>query len=193
VEKIIQDYGAGAGVVLVGHSIGGMLALCVAAAAPVGTITAVEVSGVGGQLKPGLREMWSSKTEDMPSVTIPADAHDQMTLGPSGTYFSAQQTRNAELYRPMPTPELISTLAWEDMLPSVAAKVTMPVSITLAEHDNFWQSDADARAGISLHFTAAPSIRTELFDGAGHSIELHRNARAYCLRQLAFAEQWLST
>jgi pimeloyl-ACP methyl ester carboxylesterase len=192
VEKIIQDYGAEAGVVLTGHSIGGMLALCVAAAAPAGTITAVEVSGLGERWQPGLREMWSSMIGDTPSVTLPADAHSRVMLGPPGTHSSAQQARNAQLIRPLPMPELISVVAWGDMLPSVAAKVTVPVNITLAEHDNIWQSDADARAALSLHFTETPSIRTELFAGAGHSIELHRNARAYCLRQLAFAEQWLS-
>lgn len=191
--RLVRDYAAGARAVLVGHSIGGMLALCVTAAdEPTGLIAGVEVSGLGERWQPGLREMWSSLIGDVPSVTIPAEAHGQVMLGPADTYSPGQWSRNADLIRPLPMPELTDVVAWGDILPTVAARVSVPASITLAEHDNIWQSDADSRAAVSAHFTTSPSVRTELFPGAGHSIELHRNARAYCLRQLACAEEWLS-
>jgi pimeloyl-ACP methyl ester carboxylesterase len=53
-------------------------------------------------------------------------------------------------------------------------------------------SDAAARTVLRQRFTRCPSIRVESCPGAGHSIELHRGARAYILRQLAFAEECLS-
>jgi pimeloyl-ACP methyl ester carboxylesterase len=193
VEKIVEDYGIEGGAVLAGHSVGGMIALCVAAATdPGGTIAAVQVSGVGERWQPGPREEWSSMIGDVPSVTVPVEVHGQAMFGPPGTYSTAQQARDAELIRPLPMPELIDVVAWADTLPLIAAKVALPVSLTLAEHDRFWQSDAGDRAAISGRFTASPSVQTEQFAGAGHSIELHRNARAYCLRQLSYAEQWLS-
>lgn len=193
VEEIARQYGAGAGVVLTGHSIGGMLALSVAAAsAPGGPVTAVEACGIGERWQPGLREMWSSMISDAPSVTVPANAHARVMFGPPGTYSPAQQARDAQLIRPLPMPELIDVVTWADMLPSVAAELTVPVTITLPEHDNIWRADADTRAALSRRFTATPSVRVEPFESAGHSVELHRNARGYCLRQLAFAEQWLS-
>ena len=89
-------------------------------------------------------------------------------------------------------PELIDVVAWSDRLPSVAAAIDVPVLATLAEHDNIWQSDAAARTALRQRFTRSPSIPVESFPGAGHSIELHRGARAYVLRQLAFAEECLS-
>jgi pimeloyl-ACP methyl ester carboxylesterase len=193
VARLAKDYAGGAPAVLVGHSIGGMLALCVAAASEsAGLIAGVEVSGLGERWQPGLREMWGSLIGDAPSVTVPAQAHGQVMLGPPGTYADGQDARNAELIRPMSMPELTDVVDWSGTLPGVAAQVSVPVSLTLAEHDHIWQSDAEARAVLAAHFTAAPAVRTELFPAAGHSIELHRNARAYTLRQLACAEEWLN-
>lgn len=193
VKSLVGTYAEGTRAVLVGHSIGGMLALCVAAAdEPAGLIAGVEASGLGERWQPGLREMWSTLISDAPSVTVPAEAHGQVMLGPAGTHSPGQQSRDADLIRPMPMPELIDVVDWAELLPTVAAKVAVPVSLTFAEHDNIWQSDPDARAAVSVHFTKSPSVRAELFQGAGHSIELHRGARAYCLRQLASAEEFLT-
>ena len=89
-------------------------------------------------------------------------------------------------------PELIDVVAWSDRLPSVAAAIDVPVRATLAEHDSIWQSDSAARTALRQCFTRCPSIQVESFPGAGHSIELHSGARAYVLRQLAFAEECLS-
>jgi pimeloyl-ACP methyl ester carboxylesterase len=192
VKSLVKEYADGGRAVLAGHSIGGMLALRVAAEESASLIAGVEVSGLGQRWQPGLLEMWSSLISDAPSVTIPAEPHGQVMLGPAGSYAAGTQERNAALIRPMSMPELIDVCAWADALPAVAAQVSVPVSVTLAEHDHIWQADPDARAAVAAHFTASPSARIELFPSAGHSIELHRNARAYCLRQLASAEEWLS-
>jgi len=112
--------------------------------------------------------------------------------GPEETFDAARQATYTALQRPIPMPELIDVVAWSDRLPSVAAVIDVPVRATLAEHDNIWQSDQAARTALRQRFTSCPSIRVESFPGAGHSIELHRGARAYVLRQLAFTEECLS-
>jgi pimeloyl-ACP methyl ester carboxylesterase len=193
VNKINADLAGGAGVVLVGHSIGGMLAVCVAASLCAdGAVIGLEVSGLGERWQPGVRELWASMIGDAPSAAVPAAPHAQLMLGLPGTYSARQQSRDAELLRPLPMPELIDVVDWADMQPSVAAKVTVPVSITLAGDDMIFAADPAALAEVARHFTASPSVRTAVFGGAGHSIELHHGARAYCLRQLAFAEELLS-
>jgi hypothetical protein len=136
--------------------------------------------------------MWGSLIGDAAEVTVPADAHNHVMYGPDGTFDAARQAKFTALQRPIPMPELIDVVAWSDRLPSVAAAIDVPVRATLAEHDNIWQSDAAARTALRQRFTRSPSIRVESFPGAGHSIELHRGARAYVLRQLAFAEECLS-
>jgi pimeloyl-ACP methyl ester carboxylesterase len=192
VRRVWTDLGQRAGLVLIGHSIGGMLALCVAATRPAVPLRGVEVSGLGELWQPGLREMWGSLIGDAPEVTVPPDAHNQVMYGPAGTFDPDRQAAFTDLQRPMSMPELIDVVDWSGRLPAVAAAIDVPVRATLAEHDNIWQSGDAARAALGQHFTGDAPARVEPFPGAGHSIELHRSARAYVLRQLAFAEECLS-
>ncbi|NMO02946.1 alpha/beta hydrolase [Gordonia sp. TBRC 11910] len=189
VDELVARYGGP--VVLIGHSIGGMMALRTAGAMstpPAG----VEVSGLGELWQPGLREMWSSLIGDAPAVSLPAEGHAQVMFGEENTFDAGSVTVDAELLRPLPMPELVDVVAWSEQLPQVGAAISAPVSLTLAEQDRIWQSDDAARTALAGHFTAAASVDIDLFTGAGHSIELHRRARAYALHQLAFAEDCLS-
>ena len=116
--RVWTDIGQGAGLVLIGHSIGGMLALCVAATRPAVPLRGVEVSGMGELWQPGLREMWGSLTGDAAEVTVPADAHNQVMYGPEETFDAARQATYTALQRPIPMPELIDVVAWSDRLPA---------------------------------------------------------------------------
>lgn len=190
VRRLIADVAPSGGTVLVGHSIGGMLALEVAAQAT-GELRGVEVSGLGEVWRPGMLEMWSSFLGPQRAVEVPPAPHAQVMFGPEGTYTAERLALDAELLRPLPMPELADVVRWADVFPSVAAKVSVPVSLTFAEHDNIWMSDASARSLAASRFAQASSVRVELFDGAGHCIELHKRSRAYVLRQLAYVEDCL--
>lgn len=189
IANIWSGIGQRKDLVLTGHSIGGMLALCVAATQPPVPLRGVEVSGIGELWQPGLREMWTSLISDAAEVVIPAGAHNQVMYGPEGSFDPQDQAQLTHLIRPLPMPELTDVVSWSERLPSVAANIHVPVCATLAEHDRIWQSDQAARLALARHFTASPAVRAEPFPGVGHSIELHFAARAYQLRQLAFAEE----
>lgn len=178
-------------IVVVGHSIGGMLALRAAAATAV-PVAGVEVSGLGELWQPGIHEMWGSLAGDAPAVELPPEAHAGVMLGPRDTQAADSVERDGALLRAMPMPELIDVLTWSDQLPEVGAALTVPVSLTLAEHDNIWRSDDDAQQALAGHFTQSPGVRVSLFAGAGHSIELHANAADYVRRQLDFAADCLA-
>lgn len=188
--QAVRDMAPVAGVVLVGHSIGGMLALRVAAAAQQ-VLRGVEVSGIGLQWRPGMQELWGSFVSDQAAIDVPPDAHAHVMFGPPGSYAEDRKALDAELLRPMPMPELKDVVRWADAFPSAAREVTAPVSITFPENDNIWMTDAQARASTAALFTQAASTSVELLPQAGHCIELHKRARSYCLRQLAFAEECL--
>ena len=189
-DRAAGDMDPVTGVVLMGHSIGGMLALRVAAEAKQ-ALRGVEVSGIGLQWRPGMQELWSSFVGDQAAIDVPPQAHAHVMFGPPGTYAESRLALDAQLLRPMPMPELMDVVRWADAFPSVARGVTAPVSITFPENDNIWMTDADARACAAALFTHAASVRVELLPQAGHCIELHKRARSYCLRQLAFAEECL--
>lgn len=180
------------GTVLVGHSIGGMIALKVAAAGgPV--LRGVEVSGLGARWQPGMLEMWSSFVGDAPAIEVPAEPHAQVMFGPAGTYAEGAAALDARLIRPMPMPELVDVVSWADTFPTVAGSVAVPVSLSFPEHDRIWQTDVEARDASARLFTGSPAVRVELIRGSGHCTELHRPARSYCLRQFAFVEECLAS
>lgn len=180
------------GTVLVGHSIGGMIALQVAAAGGL-DLKGIEVSGIGTRWRSGMLEMWSSFIGDIPAIEVPAVPHAEVMFGPKGTYTDSQFATDASLIRPMPMPELVDVVRWADQMPAIAERVSQSVSLTFPEHDNIWLTDDDARAAARDLFTASPHVEVHLLRGAGHCAEMHRPARSYCLRQLAFVEACLSS
>lgn len=191
IQRLTEQIDPVRGTVLVGHSIGGMIATHVAAQSLPG-VRGLEVSGLGIHWQPGMLEMWSSFLSDAPSISVPPEPHAGVMFGPEGTYQPERRELDAELVRPMPMPELQSVVRWADDFPAVAAEVRVPVSISFAEHDNIWATDEASRAAAGALFTGAPTTDVSLLRGAGHCSELHRPARAYALRQLAAVEEFLA-
>lgn len=179
------------GTTLIGHSIGGMIALHVAATGQI-AFNGIEVSGLGTHWAPGMLEMWTSFISDDPDLTVPAEPHAQVMLGPDGSYTDQQRARDADLIRPMPMPELRSVVRWTDDFPTVAARIHAPVHLTFAEHDNIWATEVASCAAATELFTHASRADRTLFHGAGHCIGLHRPSRAYTLHQLCFVEECLA-
>ncbi|MEU5397970.1 alpha/beta hydrolase [Streptomyces sp. NPDC005963] len=190
-KRLSDDVQPAHGTVLVGHSIGGMIALTLAARGTPG-LRGVEVSGIGEVWRPGLREMWNSFIGSDPFVEVPPEPHADVMLGPQGSYMPTRRALDADLVRPMPMPELIDAVRWSELFPTVAADIDVPVGLTFAEHDNIWMSDEPARSLAASRFIKAPSLNVDLVTTAGHCIELHNRSRSYCLRQLAFIEDCLT-
>ena len=185
VDSIAADFPVP--VSLVGHSIGGMLAI-VTAAATTSPVTGIEVSGLGELWQPGPREMWGSMIGDPAVIELPPEAHSGVMLGPAETQKPGAPDLNAALLRPMPMPELSDVVEWSDSVPSAAAAITVSIKLTLAEFDNIWQADAAAQSALARHFTASPRVEIGQFVGARHSIEFHSNAGDYVASQLDFID-----
>ncbi|WP_051570953.1 alpha/beta fold hydrolase [Cryptosporangium arvum] len=81
--------------------------------------------------------------------------------------------------------------AWQRELPSVAARVRVPVRLTFGELDRIWDHTPEATTELAATFTRAPRVVTNLQPGAPHNMSLAHAARAYHLGVLAFAEQCL--
>ncbi|GHJ47094.1 thioesterase [Catellatospora sp. TT07R-123] len=177
-------------VLLVGHSIGGMIALMIAGRHNDFRLIGASVTGMGAVIRRGgAAEALASLPADA-TIDLPYDQRDLVMFGPAGT-FSADGVEQAHgAYAPVPVRELIAAPQWaDDILPGLAPRIDVPVHNALAEHDALWDSTPDNVARFAELLTAAPFVDASIARGVGHSIDHHTLGHALHLRQLAFAEE----
>ena len=177
-------------VFLIGHSIGGMIALMIAANRPRFPLIGVSATGMGAVIPSGgAAEALGSLPPDE-TVDLPYDQRDQVMFGPAGTFREESRLSAHSSYAPVPVRELIQAPAWpREHLPTVAPLVQVPVHNALAEFDALWDSSAENVAAFAGMFTAAPFVDASVARDTGHCIDHHRAGYPLHLRQLAFAEE----
>lgn len=179
-------------VLLVGHSIGGMLALMIAADAPATGLPLIGVSatGMGAVIPPGgAAEALGSLPPDE-TVDLPYEKRDEVMFGPAHTYTAEAIAAVRQAYAPVPVRELVQAPVWpREQLPALAPRVRVPVHNALAEFDALWDSSEENVARFAGMFTAAPFVEAGVARGTGHCIDHHRLGHALHLRQLAFAAE----
>ncbi|MFZ0165714.1 MAG: alpha/beta hydrolase family protein [Trebonia sp.] len=179
------------GVVLVGHSIGGMISLEIAARHPHWPLLGVATSGNGARIPAGGAAEALGSLPLSGVVDLPVAERDGVMFGPAGSFTEAARSAAHGSYAPTPFVELVRAPVWvADRLSAVAAAVEVPVLTVLAAHDALWDSSAEARADYESRFTApasAPVLR-----GTGHSIDHHLMGAALDLMQLGFAQECMA-
>lgn len=189
----IREVAGDAGVVLVGHSIGGMIALTIAAMHDGPELLGVSATGMGAVIPPGgaseqLAAAAASSGEDV--IALPPEACDPVMFGPPETFDPAVLDAAHATYSPAPAVELVAASRWAaEKLPQLAPDVRVAVHNVLAEHDALWETSPESLEKFTALFTAAPSIDATLMPAVGHSIDHHKAGHALHLRQLAFAHE----
>lgn len=185
VRGALTDYArhhpTGAGFLLVGHSLGGKVALSTAAGWSDDALLGVDVSGISDRwaVEPGLlTEKDGRRTSSL--------HWGPLGLYPPGTFRLAQ-----ELIAPIPAKEAAEVPDWPHRYPEVAAAVRVPVRFTFAEHERWWRCDPATIEAMTARL-ASPLVRTEHLPDAGHNISLGRAARGYHLRVLDFLDECLA-
>ncbi|WP_235018160.1 alpha/beta fold hydrolase [Thermomonospora echinospora] len=171
---------AGAGFFIVGHSLGGKLALTVAAGWSGDALLGVDVSGISDRwaVDPAVhRDMNDRRTRPL--------SWGPLRLYPPGTFRHAM-----ELAAPIPLRELAEIPHWPHRYPDVARRVRVPVRFTFAEYERWWRCDPQTVEAMTARL-AAPLVRTERLAEAGHNISLGYAARDYHLGVLTFVEECL--
>ncbi|GAA4758339.1 alpha/beta hydrolase [Actinomycetospora chibensis] len=185
-------------VFLIGHSIGGMIALTMAAdMAADGADTplrGVMASGMGMVWQPGLREMWGSLLGESTTVSVPNEARDQVMFAadPGLVDPAVQRDAGADLH-PLPAEELRGAIDWTEAMPGVAARISVPVLHVLPEHDGIWASDEHAQRQAAAAFEKVDGATVTVQRAAGHSLDAHRAGYAHHLATAAFFETCLVT
>jgi pimeloyl-ACP methyl ester carboxylesterase len=188
VWRVANEAGAAPSVVLIGHSIGGMIALEVAARRPAWNLAGVSVTGVGARLAAsGLADRLGALAPGG-VIDLPVADRERGLLGPSGSYTEAARIAALDSYAPAPAIELANASTWPRRRQAdVAAQVRVPVQNLLAEHDAVWDSSAGARAEFVAQFHPSVEVSASIVPGAGHSIDHHLAGTEVHLAQLAFA------
>lgn len=189
----IREVAGDSGVVLIGHSIGGMIALTIAAMSDGPALLGVSATGIGAVIPQGgaseqLAAAAASSGQDV--IALPHEACDPVMFGPPETFDPGVLDAAHATYSPAPAVELIAASRWAaEKLPRLAPDVRVPVHNVLAEYDALWDTTQESVEKFRALFTAAPFIDASLMRAVGHSIDHHKGGHALHLRQLAFAHE----
>ena len=189
-EVIWHDYGQqSAGMFLIGHSIGGMISLLLAAEKPHEHLIGMNMTGAGGLYNEQTKGAFASLVSDAPTVMMDIAIKVMAMYGPAWSYPEEQAHYDPERDVPTAAIELAEAQTWGARLPQIAAKVRVPVQFIVPEYDHIWRPDSEALSHVAEIFTAAPFVDMGIQRLAGHSIELHTLARAFYMKILAFVEE----
>jgi pimeloyl-ACP methyl ester carboxylesterase len=177
------------GTVVVAHSLGCQLACHLAASGKAGVV-GLELSGSGLHYR-------ANALDDSPAGNHPDfDAervHRVMdriwgspAMYPPGTRRSARQLGSIS-----PPTELTDARQWLSSYAEIAARITVPVRITMGEIDGLWSSTEEDLAELAGLFSASPRVRYNRQYAGPRNLSLSWSARAYHLNVLAFAEECL--
>jgi pimeloyl-ACP methyl ester carboxylesterase len=178
-------------VFLIGHSVGGVVALMMAAHTRSAMLAGVDVLGVP------FRYPASATSEAVHSLAaaggrvpvVTRETRRWLLFGPEGTYDADCFEYDGTCSRQMPALEYRDGLAapgiWKDLLPHIR----IPVQWTATEHEKMQETGAAMLAEVRQLLSGSPLSRTSLQPCSGHNASQHRIARAYHLRALAFFEE----
>ncbi|MBW8827142.1 MAG: alpha/beta fold hydrolase [Acidobacteria bacterium] len=191
IDRVRETGPIGAGVFLVGHSMGAILAVHMAASERGADLLGMEICGLPFQFREGAFDRDAlARADFLPMSTV--EGHRNLFYGPDGTFDPAVLQADAEMSRPVPAAEIIDAVDCGIDMATLAPRVTIPVQYTIAEFERSSVASPEILARASALFTSAPRVVPHWQVGSGHNISLHRVARAYHLRALAFFDEILA-
>lgn len=175
------------GVVLIGHSMGGAIAIHIASGSPSWPLLGISVTSIHTDAPEHVTQAWNSIPAE---ATIPFSREQriQFMYGPEGSYDPAV-VDDAEVSTDMiPVAELLEVVGpWTSDFARLASTVTVPVHYALAEHEALWISTDENVDTFREAFASSPAVTAERVIGSGHNIDHHAGSDGFHARQLDFA------
>ena len=188
IESFLAGRPRGAGVFLMGHSMGCVLAVQMTADSRGQDLLGLEIAGIGLRPHPEASTFMGPLTrgERRPARPAPATLRDALWTPP---HLYPAGAAEALAVSPSPGYEGDDVRGWVGSFPSLAAGVRVPVHYSLGDHERVWSSGPAALAEVASLFTASPRVVAAEQAAAGHNLSLGLSAMAYHLKVLSFAEE----
>ncbi|MFJ8105755.1 alpha/beta hydrolase [Streptomyces sp. NPDC096132] len=184
VTALLEGRESGVGVFLWAHSAGCELTVRMASDPRGADLLGVELAGMGRVHHPAavraMEEWHRDPTRTRPNLrralwhpphAYPPDVHGGRGIGASSPAYEGHRD------------------GWQEEFARLAARVPVPVHLTLAEHERVWLNGPDGLADLASMFTGAPRVVRQEQAGAGHNTSVGRTALAYHLSVLSFVEE----
>ena len=188
VDRLLEGRPRGAGVFVLGHSQGCVLAIQMAGDQRRADLLGLEIAGIGRHHHPRAAAVLQTRMRDRLGRARAGSgtAMRDMIWGPDHLYPAGAA---AGMYSPTPGYEGDEVRRWPREFPALAARVRVPVHCSLGDHERVWRSGPAALADIAALFTASPRVAVDEQAGGGHNLSLGLCALAYHLKVLSFAEE----
>lgn len=187
IDEVRASHDVGEALVILAHSIGGVVAFELAADRGDWPLLGIAVHGIGDVPASVLR---GASRDVLPGKGQPPDALTaDMFFGPPGTYgwdAASKLRRSSEDWVLSEIVEIIHD--WPERWPGVAARVDVPVHLRLAENEAIWETGQEVVARMAARLTVAPRVDAALLPEGGHLYELHKRGGELVAAQLEFLE-----
>ena len=183
-----QDAGE---VFLIGHSLGGIIALMAAARCAVPSLAGIDVSGVPYRYSVDLAKAVEGRL--VANDALAGLSATSLFYGPAGSFDRRIVARGDVAAEALPLIELRDSFEWPSRFSTTVRTIDRPVRSTLGEHDRTTAVSCEILSEIAAHFAASPAVEMHLERDAGHNISLHHVGRAYHLNALGFFDALLAS
>lgn len=179
---------------LIGHSVGGILALRMAAHARGGRLGGVDVLGVPFRYpaEAAGEAIQSLAAEGGRVPVVTKDTRRWLLFGPPETYDEDVFEYDGRCSMPMPLAEYRDGLAAPALWPRLLPEIRVPVQYTLTEFEKMQAGGWDTLNEVRTLLSNSQRASVHLQKGSGHNTSHHHVARAYHLRALAFFEECIA-
>lgn len=181
-------------VFLIGHSMGGILALMMAADKRGVVLSAIDVAGVPVRFsevqQAGLRASLADARAAGETHVAGLD-HERrlhMFYGSAGSFAPDVVSWGPTEHR-APVAEIDEVVDWPAALPRLASHITLPLQWTTAREERSSEAGEASIARAAEMFAHNRGASMVMQSGSGHNISLHHVARAYHLRAFAFFDE----
>ena len=186
INEVRADHDADrTGVFVVGHSIGGAIALQLAAARGDWPLLGVAVSGIGDVSPSAVRAM--PLPAHVARFTPPPEFAEALFHDPERTLDWRALASLRAATEPWRTAEIAEIVqGWPVQWPSVAQAIDVPVHLRLAAHDRIWDTGKAVVSRMAAAIRFAPRVDADLLLNGGHLYEAYRDGPKLIRSQVDF-------